>query len=491
MRCLRFDPGSSQALAALDGLFTRQSMWAELAENLEVQLNLAETDEEQLALMLRLASLREQKMGEVELAIEGYRQVLERDAQNESALSALERLGQAEEHELQIAEILEPLYRDAGDFRKLIGVHEVQVRRAEESGRKVELLQEIASLYEDAANEPDAAFDTMARALAVDPENEGTQMALDRLARVTGRLEALAQVFEQLADAQAEPEHASRLTTAAARVYESDVQNVEKAIELYRKVLSIDPMNLAAAESLQSLFQVTGRYADMSLILQRKAEILDITDEQKAALYEAARIEEEVLDRRESAIGVYLKVLELDSEDLKSIDALIGLYIGLSRWEELLSVYSRKADLVLDSDEKKLIYYQVGAVYERELGDVARAIDTYQKVLELDPDDMEALGRLDVLYQTANNWQELLSVLTHEAELLCRSCRSGELPVSNRGNLRSSVGGLGTCRGALSRDPRDSAGAPSDARRSRSDKVWRQGSSGCCQRTRARVRQFR
>jgi tetratricopeptide (TPR) repeat protein len=414
---LAIDPGSSQALAALDGLFTRQSMWAELAENLEVQLNLADTDEEQLALMLRLAALREQKMGEVELAIEGYRQVLERDAQNESALSALERLGEAEEHELQIAEILEPLYRDAGDFRKLIGVHEVQVRRAEEAGRKVELLQEIASLYEDAANEPDAAFDTMARALAVDPENESTQMALDRLARVTGRLEALAQVFEQLADTQSEPEHASRLTTAAARVYESDVQNVEKAIELYRKVLSIDPMNLAAAESLQSLFQMTGRYADMSLIMQRKAEILDIIDDQKAALYEAARIEEEVLDRRESAIGVYLKVLELDSEDLKSIDALIGLYIGLSRWEELLSVYSRKADLVLDPDEKKLIYYQVGAVYERELGDVPRAIDTYQKVLELDPDDMEALGRLDVLYQTANNWQELLSILTHEAEL--------------------------------------------------------------------------
>ena len=38
-------------------------------------------------------------------------------------------------------------------------------------------------------------------------------------------------------------------------------------------------------------------------------------------------------------------------------------------------------------------------------------------MLELDPDDLTALGRLDVLYQTAQNWQELLSVLQHEAEL--------------------------------------------------------------------------
>jgi hypothetical protein len=64
-------------------------------------------------------------------------------------------------------------------------------------------------------------------------------------------------------------------------------------------------------------------------------------------------------------------VLELDPEDLRAIDALIKLYLDLSRWSELLGVYQRKVDLVVDPDEKKRIFYQVGAVYERELGDVA------------------------------------------------------------------------------------------------------------------------
>src|SRR5262249_6988242 len=71
----------------------------------------------------------------------------------------------------------------------------------------------------------------------------------------------------------------------------------------------------------------------------------------------------------------------------------------------------------VDADEKKRIYYQVGAVYERELGDVPRAIETYQKILELDPDDLQALSRLDVLYEQSQNWQELLSVLTRESEM--------------------------------------------------------------------------
>ncbi len=154
----------------------------------------------------------------------------------------------------------------------------------------------------------------------------------------------------------------------------------------------------------------------MSLILQRKAEILEDVEARRAPCISRAA-GGGVLERQENAIGVYLKILEIDGEDLHSIDALIKLYLGLSRWEELLSVYSKKADLVLDTEEKKLIFYQVGAVYERELSDVSRAIDTYQKVLELDPDDLTALSRLDVLYQTAGNWQELLSILQHEAEL--------------------------------------------------------------------------
>ncbi len=414
---LALDPASQVALVALDGLFTRQRSWRELAENLEVRMGLADTEAQQLELMLRLAALREQQMNEVELAIEGYRQVLEQEPGNPTALAALERLGSLEGHELPIAEILEPLYRTQGDFRKLIGVHEVQVSKADDPSRRVELLHQISELYEDAAGNLDAAFDTMARALANDPSHEPTQRGLDRLARATGRFTDMAGVFEELAVGQQDPELGSALYTAAARVFENDVGNLDRAIDLYRKVLTIDPMSLGAAESLQALFQQAERYGDMSAILQRKAEILDDLDAQKDALFQAAALEEEVLERRDAAIAVYLKVLDLDGEDMRSIDSLINLYLGQSRWEDLLGVYTKKVDLVYDPEEKKLILYQVGAVYEREIGDVRRAIDTYQRVLELDPDDLTALGRLDVLYQTAENWQELLSILQHEAEL--------------------------------------------------------------------------
>ena len=53
----------------------------------------------------------------------------------------------------------------------------------------------------------------------------------------------------------------------------------------------------------------------------------------------------------------------------------------------------------------------------RELGNVRAAIDTYQRVLEIDPQDLGALGHLDRLYQQAEDWPELLTILQQEADL--------------------------------------------------------------------------
>ncbi|MBI2393790.1 MAG: tetratricopeptide repeat protein, partial [Deltaproteobacteria bacterium] len=419
---LSIDPTSQVALAALEGLYSRQERWTDLADNLEAQLRLAETDEQQLKLMLQLAQLRETRMGEVDQAVEIHRQVLEREPTNGEALANLERLGRDAKYEQAIAEILEPLYKSFGDWQKLIGVYEVFVRRSDEAARRVELLHQIAQLYEDQGNQPSAAFDAMARALAEDPSSEQSLMVLHRLAEVTGRWQDLARVLDERAAVAAEGEEAdpvlaSTLQTAAARVHEEALQDLEGAVARYRRVLELDATNLPAAESLERLFQVAERWPDLSAILQRKSEILDALDDKKQALFSAASIEEDVLQRVDPAIAVYQKILELDPEDERALEALMKHFLELQRWNELLEVYQRKVDLVGDPDDKKRVLYQMGAVWERELRDVPKAIETYQRVLELDPADLTALGRLDVLYQASANWTELLGILQRESEL--------------------------------------------------------------------------
>jgi len=410
-------PDSVVVLRSLDDLFSRLGRADDLARNLEAQLELAADDDDWVRLTLRLAGLRESQMAQLDLAIEGYKAVLDRDPGQEEALAALERLFGNPSSELTVAEILEPIYRSSGDHKKLIRVHEVQVRRASDAGRKVELLWAIAELHEDAGSDLAAAFDTMARALAADPGSEKTLDNLNRLASATERFVDLARITAEQADLVSDVELKCSLYMFSAQVLEDSVGDPARAISLYKLALAADGTHVPAAEALERLYQATEQYAEMSAILQQKATMQDDVELQKKALYEAARLEEDLLERPEGAISVYEKVLALDADDLRSVEALIGLFLGLSRWEELLRAYTRKVDLIFDGDEKKQVLYEVGAVYERELASVERAIDTYQRVLELDPDDLIALGRLDVLYQTAENWQELLSVLMREAEL--------------------------------------------------------------------------
>jgi tetratricopeptide (TPR) repeat protein len=414
---LSLDDTSLVALRALDGLYSRQKKFPELGENLEAQLRLAENEEEEIRLMLRLAALQESELNLVPNAIETYRQVLDRVPTETAALGALERLGKRPEHEVDIAEILGPLYRTSGDHQKLLGVYEVQVRTSDDPMRKVELLHEMGVLHEEAADDLNSAFDTLARAAAFDPTADNTHQGLARLARATDRQADLARVYRELGEQQQDVEVSISLYTMSAQIFGRELGDMDSAVALYRKILELDPQRLEAAEALEGIFRAVDRYQELSLILQQKALLLPDTDEQKTAFLQAAQIEEEVLERKEAAVAVFLKVLDVDAEEMRAIDALVRLHMGMEKWTELLAMYNRKVDIVPDDEERKRIYYQIGAVYERELSNVRAAIDTYQRVLEIDPEDLEALGRLDVLYQQAQDWPELLTVLQREADL--------------------------------------------------------------------------
>ena len=413
---LETDPTSRVVLGALEGLFARGSKWEQLAENLRTQLSIAEHEAEQTALMLRLAGLQEREMGATEQAIDGYSQVLDREPTNFDALAAMERLGQDEAHEVAIAEILEPLYRAEGDSTKLVGVLETKARRAQADDERVELLTQIADLHEEAEGDLSAAFDALARALAYAPDHEPTRGRLAQMGRATGRFDDLAVLFEKVAGGADQPV-AIELLLGAARLAETELSDLPRAIGLYKDVYELDAENLDAVEALETGYRALGDAAPLARILSRKSELLSDPDERKSALFQAAEIEESQLAEPERAVTAFQSILEIDPEDSVALDALARLYSVLSRWPELVAVYDRQAEAALDAGDRRTLLYQIGQVQETQLQARDEAIETYRRVLDLDPDDREALSRLDALYTTTANWGELLGILNREADL--------------------------------------------------------------------------
>src|SRR4029078_13629329 len=85
-------PDDLKSLRALDRLYVQRGSWRDLGDNISRQLQLVESKHEQVALLVRLAPLRETPLNELTAAVETYRQVLDHEDQNREAVAALERL---------------------------------------------------------------------------------------------------------------------------------------------------------------------------------------------------------------------------------------------------------------------------------------------------------------------------------------------------------------------------------------------------------------
>ncbi|MEZ4393540.1 MAG: tetratricopeptide repeat protein [Polyangiales bacterium] len=411
------DPASRRALEALDRLYTRQGDWSELAENLELRLTLVDAAEEQTALQLRLAEVRDQRLADRAGAIEIYRQILDRDPESEAAVTALDGMITERAYTAGIVEVLEPVFRAQGSFDRLVNALEVQARFTDDVVAHVDLLHRIAEIQEVALDDAGTAFQTLARALEADPSREDTLNALDRIALSTGASQAFLGVLKGRIAACEDPAVKVLLHRRAAFVAEERLEQVDEAIEQLNAVVALDPGHLDALSDLERLYQLTDRGRELAATLVKKSEVVESIDDRKAHLWRAAELYETTLDDTPAAIETYKRIVAVDDGEVQALDALIRLYIGGSMWSELLGAYEKKADVVSDPEEKKRLFFGMASVYESELDDGAKAVDAYNRALELDPTDLVAIQRLDQLYTAQGRWQELLSVLEREAEL--------------------------------------------------------------------------
>jgi tetratricopeptide (TPR) repeat protein len=415
---LELDPTNRGALSALDDLLARQGLWSDLVDNVERQLSMHDDPHEQTVLLLRLAEIREERMGSTDAAVEIYRDVLANDASNPAALGALERLLESSEHQAAVADILEPIYKDGGASGRLVDVYEIQAHHATAPERRLGLFNEIAKLQEFSLSDLHGAFESYARAFREDPGHPKSKEEIERVSAAVGASDALAGVYEQVVSSLDDPQLATGLLLRAAEIREEDLGQLDRAVEHYQKILEIDEEHHHSADALERLFQQAERYEDLAGIYRRKARMLPSPTDQREQLVKAAAIYEDILDKPSDAIAVHQQVLEIDPADLESLDRLIELQTQLGKWSSLLETYERKAEVVADPDARKEIFTAMGRVYETQLDDADKAIDVYQRVLEIDPDDLPALGHLDGLFEQTAQWRDLLQVMERQSELV-------------------------------------------------------------------------
>src|SRR5690606_6242488 len=229
--------------------------------------------------------------------------------------------------QLAAASVLEPVYDAMGEWPKLISVLEVQVRHTEGPFSQVDLLHRIARLYEENLGDHHQAFETYARAVSFDSQNEESLGSLERLAMMIERWPAVAELYDaQLEGLEDEPEQLVELALRVAQVYEVQLENVDQAVARYRRVLDADPENQSAVRALDRLFTQTERWSELSEILIKEAEIGESPEEILEFKFRLGQVYQNQLGDLDRAIDAYREVINAAPENVQTLEALENLF---------------------------------------------------------------------------------------------------------------------------------------------------------------------
>lgn len=413
---LEINPDNERAMGQLDRLLEVQQNWYELADLLLGQIDRPRDEGQLLESRLRLAQIREQHLEDMDGAIEQYQEALHMPG-GELALTALERLVIDDAHREQIADILEPVYREKDWWQKLVVILDAKLMYAEDQSQRGEMLREIAQIHEERGGDLGLALEALGKAWLEETGDSALYERFVSLGLSQGKTDLLVEVLEAGIKDQYDFELVGTVLMQLAGIYETTKSDLPQAIACLRRLLEVTDDHAGALSELDRLLVATMDWDALIPIVERRAELAEEPDLRVALLRRAAITHENERSDRLAAIDAYRNILNVEEGDADALNALERLFTAEENWTELAQVLLTKIETTEDVQARRLLHFELAGLQEAKLGDVYEAIAQTRAVLELDPDDTRALEGLRTLFEKESMWQDLLEVLDQQTTL--------------------------------------------------------------------------
>ena len=395
------DFGADRAsLASLATLYELVDRWPDVASTLEVDLALADRPEDKIAILARLGSVQEKKLGDVAGAIAAYRQALALDPSHAGCREALEAMLDDAGARRDAAAILRPLYEADHLHRKLLRVLEIETEYAESPHEKLVIVAQAAEVAEGPLADPVLALSYAARGLreaCAEPELPRWIERAERLATATGKYAELCALLRSVVDEILDGDLKLEVTLRIAEMARSRLGDSALAKQYYARALDLRSDGRRALLALESLYEETGDHPALLEVVKRRADAAESDAERKQLLFKQARLCDEKLGDPRTAIGVYEQILDMGLDE-NAVSALERLYASAERWDDLVSLYERQIAAPGPSKvQKAALHHALGDVLEKRMNEVDRAFDEYATALSVDPLHPPTVASLEAL----------------------------------------------------------------------------------------------
>ncbi len=404
-------PDHAQAELALERLYQKTGAWAPLADLFRRRLERADDGLDRAATYARLATVLEVRHDDLEAALSVRCEQFVEAPDDESLGPEIERLA---------------FSADAWDAA--VDAYE----RALEVIDALPLHLRVAGWYEAHLGGAVDAVRHYRAVLELDPTRFDVEDALITLLEDDEQWEALAALLETRAD-RVDPETRRALLSHVASIATDRIDDPDRAIAAWLRVLRDDLGDLDAWRSLAPLYERCERWLDLHEVHEELATLVQPREAAIAHYLAAARIAQVRLDDVERAEAAYAAALELDVHDRDVIDGLGHLLEAQERWEDVTAIHQRRLDAGLDAEQERRVRGVIVELCRGPLGDLERAVDALMPLLRDGP-DRPTLETLIELFAEAEDWlrcvdatSRLAYVATDAAELHELRMRVGAL----------------------------------------------------------------
>ncbi len=388
-RALDQAPEDERLLESLAQSLAAAGRDAELAEVLERRAAALEGDpQRQAELLVQLGALHEERLDDLAAARDAYERARRAHPARPRLAAALDRvLGKLGDQDGRRA-----LLEEASD----------SAPAAERPG----LLCALGELLHEDGRDGAGTVRAFERALELEPGLERALAGLARVAAASGDEDGLLRTYQREASVTGDPERSAALATEILRLCEAR-EEPERALPAVERWVASAPDDPAAVRALARLQESLGRTEELVRTLERLEALVAgaerATTRRRLGFLHAAE------GREERAIAAWRAVLEMEPDDVATLEALRDA-LAEGDPQELASVQRRLVDL-LPPEPRAACLIALADLLATRLDDAAGAVGALERVLDEGQETPDVARRLEELLDRVGRHDELLARL--------------------------------------------------------------------------------
>ena len=417
-RILELAPAEAESLTKLKEIYTKRRQWRALIDVLAREASVLPVADKR-AKQGEMARLAAERLGDTRLAIEIYNTVLgEAGPDHPETLAALAGLYEREKRYVALAEILH------------------RQRAALQGKDAIALLEKLGQVYADRIGSPAAAATAWQEILDLEPGHAKALRTLRELYATAGDFAGLEKLYARLGqedelvdallgiadrlDAKDKRlplvERAAQLAQQrgdAAKEGPAQIQALDRARQVWERVLAVEPTHVGAATALVPLYTKQEKWARLITVLEIE---LGAAPDRAARLAKIAQIRalcEQKLASRSLAFDWTLRAFEIDPTSDPLYADVLRLASEPEQWGEVAAAFDRALAVTgpaaLDAATRLKLFRELAKLSSRRLVDPERARAYHRQVIALAADDREAEQHLEELAIQLHDWPELLA----------------------------------------------------------------------------------